>query len=162
MPSNSRPRRVRRCKCCAFASIVFAALNKHYGALPFGVYDAWAPVTQMDGIHLALPQLASVARFDTVSDYEAYLKRLGAVPASIVQPHGADGSRDGRRLGAAKAAIRDVPRQLEVQLPDDPTQSPEYKPFKSFPADIAAAEQQRLAARRAKSSATRSSRPSGR
>ena len=30
--------------------------NKHYGTLPFGVYDAWAPVTQMDGIHLALPQ----------------------------------------------------------------------------------------------------------
>ena len=44
-----------------------------------------------------------------------------------------------------KAAIRNVPRQLDAQLPDDPTQSPEYKPFKSFPADIAAAEQQRLA-----------------
>jgi uncharacterized protein (DUF885 family) len=122
----------------------FAALNRHYGTLPFGINDAWAPITQMDGIHLALPQLASVARFDTVRDYEAYLKRLGAVPASIVNLMARMETAMAAGWVPAKAAIRNVPRQLDVQLPDDPTQSPEYKPFKSFPADIPAAEQQRL------------------
>ena len=122
----------------------FAALNRHYGTLPFGINDGWAPITQMDGIHLALPQLASVARFDTVRDYEAYLKRLGAVPASIVNLMARMETAMAAGWVPAKAAIRNVPRQLDVQLPDDPTQSPEYKPFKSFPADIPAAEQQRL------------------
>ena len=122
----------------------FAALNRHYGTLPFGINDGWAPITQMDGIHLALPQLASVARFDTVRDYEAYLKRLGAVPASIVNLMARMETAMAAGWVPAKAAIRNVPKQLDVQLPDDPTQIPEYKPFKSFPADIPAAEQQRL------------------
>jgi uncharacterized protein (DUF885 family) len=123
----------------------FAAINEHYGTLPFGIYNSWAPVTQMDGIHLALPELASIARFDTVSDYEAYLKRLGAVPTSVVDIIARMEAAMAAGWMPAKAAIRNVPRQLEAQLPDDATQSPEYKPFKSFPADIAAAEQQRLA-----------------
>jgi uncharacterized protein (DUF885 family) len=124
---------------------LFAALNKHYGALPFGIYDPWAPVTQMDGIHLALPELTSVTRFNTVSDYEAYLKRLGAVPTSIANLIARMEAAMAAGWVPAKAAIRNVPQQLEAQLPDDTTQSPEYKPFKSFPADIAAAEQRRLA-----------------
>ena len=112
----------------------FAALNKHYGTLPFGIDDPWAPITQMDGIHLNLPQLASSARFDTVGDYEAYLKRLGAVPTSIVNLIARMETAMAAGWVPAKAAIRNVPKQLEAQLPDDATQSPEYKPFKSFPA----------------------------
>jgi len=123
----------------------FVALNKHYGTLPFGIYEAWAPVTQMGGIHLDLPQLASISRFDTVSDYEAYLKRLGAVPTSIVDLVARMEAAMAAGWLPAKAAIRNVPKQLEAQVPDDPTRSPEYQPFTSFPADIAAAEQQRLA-----------------
>ena len=104
-----------------------------------------APVTQLEGIHLALPQLASIARFDTVSDYESYLKRLGAVPTSVVNIIARMETAMAAGWMPAKAAISNVPAQLEAQLPDDTTQSPEYKPFKSFPGDIAAAEQQRLA-----------------
>ena len=92
-----------------------------------------------------LADLASIARFDTVSDYEAYLKRLGAVPASIVDLIARMEAAMAAGWMPAKAAIRNVPKQLDAQLPDDATQSPEYKPFKSFPADIAAAERQRLA-----------------
>jgi uncharacterized protein (DUF885 family) len=124
---------------------MFAALNKQYGTHPFGVNDTWAPVTQMGGIHLALPQLASVSRFETVGDYEAYLKRLGAVPTSIAHLIARMETAMAAGWMPAKAAIRNVPKQLEAQLPDDATQSPEYNPFKSFPADIAAAEQRRLA-----------------
>jgi len=31
------------------------AINKGHGSLPFGVFDSWAPVTQMGGFHLDLP-----------------------------------------------------------------------------------------------------------
>jgi uncharacterized protein (DUF885 family) len=42
-------------------------------------------------------------------------------------------------------AIARVPQQLEAQTDPDPEKSPEYAPFKSFPADIALAERERLA-----------------
>lgn len=120
------------------------ARDKLYGALPFATHDTWAPVTQMGGIHLDLPQLAINSRFRTVGDYEAYLKRLEAVPPSI--------SHLIARMKAAmaagwlppKAAIRNVPKQLEAQVNPDPTKSPEYSPFNSYPEDITLAERQRL------------------
>jgi uncharacterized protein (DUF885 family) len=122
------------------------AINAQYGALPFGLYDAHAPITQLDGFHLQLPQLARAARFGSVRDYEAWLKRLEAVPASI------DGLMQRMQTAIdagwmpAKAAIARVPQQLDVQLVADAADSPEYAPFKAFPADIAPAERQRLAA----------------
>ena len=124
---------------------LITAVDRQHGTLPFGLFDPWAPVTQMGGIHLALPRLASTARFDKVSDYEAYLKRLGAVPTSIVSLIGRMEAAMAAGWMPPKAAVGNVPKQLEAQLPDDPSQSPEYKPFKAFPADIPASEQQRLA-----------------
>ena len=121
------------------------AINKGHGTLPFGVFDSWAPVTQMGGLHLDLPQLATAARFQSVGDYEAWLKRLEAVPESV--------TRLTERMELAmnagwmppKVAISGVPQQLEVQLVDDVQNSPEYQPFKSFPRDMAQSEQSRLA-----------------
>jgi uncharacterized protein (DUF885 family) len=121
------------------------AINKGHGSLPFGVYDSWAPVTQMGGLHLELPQLANAARFRSVADYEAWLKRLDAVPGSVAQ------LIERMQLAVAagwvppKVAIAGVPRQIEAQLVDDVHNSPEYQPFKSFPKDMSPAEQSRLA-----------------
>jgi uncharacterized protein (DUF885 family) len=120
------------------------ALNKVHGSLPFGVFDSWAPVTQMDGLHLGLPQLAQAARFRSVGDYEAWLKRLDAVPGSLAQLT--------QRMEVAMAAgwmppqvaIAGVPEQLQAQIVDDVQSSAAYRPFKSFPSDIAPAEQARL------------------
>ena len=49
-----------------------AAINRHYGELPFGVFDPWAPITQMDGMHLDLVYLIKNSRFAQASDYGAY------------------------------------------------------------------------------------------
>ena len=121
------------------------AVNKGHGPLPFGVFDSWAPVNQMGGLHLDLPQLATAARFQSVGDYEAWLKRLEAVPESVARLI----ERMTLAMNAGwmppKVAISGVPRQLEVQLVDDVQKSPEYEPFKSFPKDMAQSEQSRLA-----------------
>jgi uncharacterized protein (DUF885 family) len=61
------------------------AINGLHGSLPFGVFDEFAPLTQQGGLHLMLPQLAKASRFTSVGDYEAWLKRLEAVPASVAQ-----------------------------------------------------------------------------
>ena len=52
---------------------VARAINRGHGAQPFGAFDSWAPVTQMDGLHLDLPMLADAGRFRTVSDYVSSL-----------------------------------------------------------------------------------------
>jgi uncharacterized protein (DUF885 family) len=120
------------------------AINKGHGSLPFGVLDSWAPVTQMRGLHLDLPQLAQAARFRSVADYEAWLKRLDAVPGSVSQLI----ERMTLAMAAGwvppKVAIAGVPQQLDAQLVDDVQKSPEYAPFKSFPKDMPPAEQSRL------------------
>jgi uncharacterized protein (DUF885 family) len=121
-----------------------AALDHQYGSLPFGAYDAWAPVTQMEGIHLDLPNLVNNSRFRTVGDYDAYLKRLDSVQANM----GHLIARMEVAMAAGwmppKAAITNVPKQLEAQVNPDPTSSPEYAPFNSYPDSVAPAERQRL------------------
>jgi uncharacterized protein (DUF885 family) len=120
------------------------SLDEQYGSLPFGPYDAWSPVTQMEGIHLDLPSLVNNARFGTASDYEAFLKRLDAVPASIEHLIARMEVAMAAGWVPPKAAIRNVPKQLDAQVSPDPTESPEYVPFKSFPESIAPAERERL------------------
>jgi uncharacterized protein (DUF885 family) len=116
-----------------------------HGALPFGLFDSWAPVTQFDGLHLQLPQLARVARFATVSDYEAWLKRLDAVPHSVTELIAR--MRTARDAGwmPSGAAIARVPKQLEAQLDPDPRKNPQFEPFTAFPVDIGADDRHRLA-----------------
>jgi uncharacterized protein (DUF885 family) len=43
------------------------------------------PINQMDGVHLRLPQLATVAPFDSVAHYRDYIARLNAIPGAIDQ-----------------------------------------------------------------------------
>jgi uncharacterized protein (DUF885 family) len=121
------------------------AIDRLFGSAPFGAFDDWAPVTQMNGIHHDLPELVKATRFATVRDYDNYLKRLDAVP--VVVGHLIE--RMQRALAAGwvlpKIAIVRVPRQLDAQTDPDPEKSPEYAPFKSFPADMAPAERERLA-----------------
>ena len=121
------------------------AINRLHGALPFGVFDSWAPVTQMDGLHLLLPQLGQAARFRSVADYEMWLKRLDAVPASVTNLVARMQAARGAGWMPSKVAVARVPQQLEAQLVTDPRKSPEYEPFDHFPADIAPAERERLA-----------------
>jgi uncharacterized protein (DUF885 family) len=124
------------------AAIVIA---KASGPMQANAFDGWAPVTQMAGFHLMLPQLGEAAPFNSTRDYEAWLKRLDAVPDSV--------SNLIERMQAAMAAgwmppqvaVARVPQQIDAQLVADPRESPEFRPFKRFPRDMAEAEQARLA-----------------
>ena len=121
------------------------AIDKLFGAAPFGAFDDWAPVTQMNGIHHSLPELVKATRFATVRDYENFLERLDALP--VTMRHLIERMQAALATGwvLPKIAIVGVPRQLEAQVDPDPEKSPEYAPFKAFPADIAPADRERLA-----------------
>jgi len=121
-------------------------LDKLCAPLPCNFFESWAPVTQQDGPQFDLPQLTNATRFASVRDYEAYLARLDALPVQIDQLIAR--KETGMKLGwmPAKITIVRVPGQLDAQLDPDPEKNPEYKPFLAFPADIAPADRERLAA----------------
>ena len=121
------------------------AINHGHGAQPFGVFDSWAPVTQMEGLHLDLPKLADAGRFRSVGDFEAWLKRLQAVPVSVSQLIARMQTAMTAGWMPPRVAIAGVPGQLDAQLVDDARKSPEYLPFRTFPKDMPSAEQERLA-----------------
>ena len=43
------------------------------------------PINQMDGVHLTLPQIATIAPFDSVAHYRDYIARLNGIPVAINQ-----------------------------------------------------------------------------
>jgi uncharacterized protein (DUF885 family) len=124
------------------------AIDRLFGAAPYGVFDDWAPVTQMNGIHHNLPELVKATRFATVRDYENYVKRLDALP--VIMRHLIERMQAALAAGwvLPKIAIAGVPKQLEAQVDPDPEKSPEYTPFKAFPTDIAPADRERFDLRR--------------
>ena len=123
-----------------------AAFDKLCTPLSCSFGSFWSPVTQFNGPQFDLPSLVSATRFASVGDYDAYLKRLDALPVQIDQLIAR--METGMKLGwmPAKIAIARVPGQLDAQLDPDPAKNPEYAPFRSFPADIAGEECERLAA----------------
>ena len=116
-------------------------LEKYFGDLP--LRSAY-PVTQNFGPQLLLPQMVRATRFATTVDYEAYLKRLAAVPVFL------DQVTEQLRLGAAhgwtppRVTLQAVPVQIGAQVVADPTQSAFYAPFRNFPASVPEAERERL------------------
>jgi uncharacterized protein (DUF885 family) len=88
--------------------------------------------------------LSSSLRFETVKDYEDWLARLRAVPTALDQF--AASLREGikERMVHPRVIMERIPAQIDKQIVSDPTQSGFYKPFKSFPAAISQADQQRL------------------
>lgn len=119
-------------------------LEQIYGDLPFGVGDDWMVLSQMDGIHLELPALAKASPFNTVTDYDNYLKRLDALPEQLKQL--TLRMRAGLNSGWMPPAVplQRLPEQLAAHLETDPQKAILYRPFMSMPASIGAADQARL------------------
>ncbi len=119
-----------------------------FADLPFGAAEfsqmGWSPVTQMYGPQLLLPLLAKSAPFRTVSDYDEYLKRLGAIPRLLSQQQQQMRAAIDAGWVQPAEAIRRVPDQLDAQIPADVAQSPLYVPFSKFPEDIGEADRKRL------------------
>jgi uncharacterized protein (DUF885 family) len=103
-------------------------------------------IDQMNGVHLALPQIASYAPFGTVQHYRDYVARLNAIPAAIDQI--IERSRAGLQEGLMqprflleKAAVQ------SATLADAAgTSSPFATPAASIPDAIPAADREQLRA----------------
>jgi uncharacterized protein (DUF885 family) len=115
---------------------------------PFGAGEfsqmGWSPVTQMYGPQFTLPLLAKSAPFRTVADYDAYLKRLGAIPRLLGQYRQQMQAAVDAGWVQPEVAVRRVPGQLDSQIVTDTAQSPLFLPFSKFPADVAEVDQRRL------------------
>ena len=120
--------------------------NALYGSLPFGAEDSWLAVSSMTGPQLGVGYIVNATRFETRADYENYLERLQGLPAEIDKLVAR--MRVGMRTGwvPPRAAMGKVPAMFDVFAGADITATPLWKPFTEIPADIPAADRERLAA----------------
>ena len=116
-------------------------LNRGIEAHRFRFY--LAPLDQRGGPQTA-DELASSLRFTTLKDYEDWLARLQSFPKRLEQI--ADVMREGikARIVQPRIVMSRIPAQLDKQIVAKPEDSGFFKPFRKFPADISAADQQRL------------------
>ena len=105
-----------------------------------------APLNQMDGPQLYLPQVADSTPFHTSKDYENYLARLAAFPRLIDQMIALMNRGIEKKWMPPAVPLRSVPSQLEGQIVDDAARSPLFKPFEHPPAELPAGDQARFAA----------------
>lgn len=88
--------------------------------------------------------LGDALRFETLKDYQDWLTRMRAIPRFL------DGFtallRQGmrERMVHPRIIMERMPGQIEKQIVSDPARSGYYKPFRRFPKEISAADQQRL------------------
>lgn len=103
------------------------------------------PLNQRGGIQTQ-NELADSLRFQTVKDYEDWIARLNAFPAYMDQTMTLMRAGIAARLLLPQVIMQRVPAQIDKQIVDKAEESLFYKPFKTFPASIAAVEQERLRA----------------
>ena len=94
----------------------------------------------------SLNEVADVMPFETVQDYETWLKRMRALPGLLDQfgdllLRGAAGKRTQPRV-----IMERVLAPLAAQVPDKPEDSPYFDHFRSYPDAIPAADRTRLTA----------------
>jgi uncharacterized protein (DUF885 family) len=102
------------------------------------------PVSQMSGIHLNAPQLVSLLSFKTVRDYEDYAARLRGLPKQFddVTARMRKGMAEG--LMQPKFLLEKVAAQTEGIAKQKPEDTPFARPLAKLPAEISAADQERL------------------
>ncbi|MDQ3286755.1 MAG: DUF885 domain-containing protein [Pseudomonadota bacterium] len=109
-------------------------------------YNEWQrPVSQRGGVQNA-EGIAEVLPFASTKDYHDWLKRLEAVPAMVAQT--TELMREGLKAGNTppRVLMQRVTDQIDAQIVDDPTESPFYKRFESFPDSVPEGERKALQA----------------
>ena len=104
------------------------------------------PIEQMSGVHLALPQIASYAPFDSAQHYRDYIARLNAIPAAIDQviERSRAGLKDG--LIQPRYLLEKTVAQSTTLADAAGESSPFAAPVASIPASIPAADREQLRA----------------
>jgi uncharacterized protein (DUF885 family) len=102
------------------------------------------PLAQNSGVHLDTPMIISALNFETVKDYEDYIKRLHALPKLFDQTRVQmeNGVRD--HLMPPQFLIPKIVKQCEDVAAMKPADSPYAEPLKKFPKQFSAADKARL------------------
>ncbi|MBV7538069.1 DUF885 family protein [Duganella sp. sic0402] len=102
------------------------------------------PLAQNSGVHIDTPMIISALSFETVKDYEDYIKRLRALPKLFEQTRVqmANGVRD--KLMPPQFLIPKIVKQCEDVAAMKPADSPYAEPLKKFPKAFSAADKARL------------------
>lgn len=101
------------------------------------------PITQRDGIQLA-DELADSLRFETVKDYEDWIARMLSFTNYMEQTIALMKEGIRTRMVQPRLVMQRVPGQIEKQIVALASQSPFFKPFRTFPPDFPAEETNRL------------------
>jgi uncharacterized protein (DUF885 family) len=101
------------------------------------------PLDQRSGIQTE-NETGDAIVFRTVKDYEDWITRLRSFPAYMRQTIELMRTGVQERIAQPQVVMRRLPEQIRKQIVEDPAESPYYKPFKSMPADVPAADQERL------------------
>ncbi|GJG87276.1 X-Pro dipeptidyl-peptidase [Gemmatimonadetes bacterium T265] len=114
-------------------------------ALEGARFREWeTPVTQMQGLHIDLPQLVTSLPFETVKDYDDYVARLRATPLAFQQV--TDQMRRGMRDGLMppKILLAQAVAQSERLARQQPDSSPFAVPLGQTPNSFGPADRDRL------------------
>jgi uncharacterized protein (DUF885 family) len=96
------------------------------------------PLDQMNGVQISFGQLVRSTPFRNQKDYEDYTARLSAFPKQIDQLIELMNRGIESKWLPPAVPLRSVPDQIEGQISDDPSASPYFKPFASFPEEVPA------------------------
>ncbi len=101
------------------------------------------PINQRGGIQTA-DELGDQLRFQTVKDYEDWIARLRAFPASMDQQITLMREGVKAKIMWPKITLDRVPAQIDKQIVANAEESPFFKPLKKFPNEIPEPDRQRL------------------
>jgi uncharacterized protein (DUF885 family) len=102
------------------------------------------PLAQNSGVHIDTPMIISALSFETVKDYEDYIKRLHALPKLFEQTRVQMEKGVHDHLMPPQFLIPKIVKQCEDVAAMKPADSPYAEPMKKFPKEFAAADKARL------------------
>jgi uncharacterized protein (DUF885 family) len=101
-------------------------------------------ISQTSGPQIDLAFLVKSTPFRNGADYDAYLKRLHALPDHLRQIEALMRQGVSSRWVYPAVAIQRVPGQIDAWLTADSAQNPAYRPFTEFPREMGDVERTRL------------------
>lgn len=124
------------------ASILLWYLKNQEAWKPFK--SELMPIDQLHGPHLEASFILQIMPTDTVEHYQNILARLEGIPHMLSQTMTLLDEGKKAKITPPKVTLENVPMSILKQLPDDPEDSPFYKPFKHIPDTIPSIERVRL------------------
>ena len=110
-------------------------------------FNNWQmPVNQFGGAHLGFASMPSQMPFKAVKDYENYIARLHQIPRALDQITANMKLGMANKLMPPEYLLEKVASQAQNIADSTEEKSPFTQPLKKFPAEISAADQQRLSA----------------